>query len=253
MKSKQSGSGFTLIELLVVIAIIALLLSVLLPSLRSAKERAKRAVCVSNLRTLATAWMLYAEDFDDRMVSATTTTPESWVWYRPTAKNPNCWPPDMTREEHVLGIERGLLFKYVQNTEAYRCPTAGRDVGISYVIGASMNGEPWTMAGTIYKKVSQIRQTSGRILFVDEDIPSSGSYAVPYTQSTWWDRPPMMHGTGTTFGFPDLHTEWWGWQDPRTIELARKRQWIAEDQPDNPDLQRVQRGLWGSLGYDCGS
>jgi len=54
-------TGFTLIELLVVIAIIALLLSILMPALNSVKERGRRAVCMSNLRQLALANIMYAQ------------------------------------------------------------------------------------------------------------------------------------------------------------------------------------------------
>ncbi|GAJ23796.1 unnamed protein product, partial [marine sediment metagenome] len=52
--------GFTLVELLVVIAIIALLMAILMPALNRAKEQGKRAVCLSNLRQLTLAWIMYA-------------------------------------------------------------------------------------------------------------------------------------------------------------------------------------------------
>src|SRR5687767_11232093 len=57
-----SGQGFTLVELLVVIGIIALLLTILLPVLSKAKDAANRTACVSNLRQIGLAMMMYVND-----------------------------------------------------------------------------------------------------------------------------------------------------------------------------------------------
>jgi prepilin-type N-terminal cleavage/methylation domain-containing protein len=105
--------GFTLIELLVVIAIIALLLAILMPSLKKVKERAKQTICMTNLRGVGLAIQLYVNDYDDRTA--------------PKHGNRYAWTDPATGRERQPDYNDaywGLAYNdYAKNPKIFSCPT----------------------------------------------------------------------------------------------------------------------------------
>ena len=247
--------GFTLIELLVVIAIIAVLMAILIPTLNRAREQGKRAACLSNLKQLQLAWVMYADDNDGKIVngSASWENPQRneipWVWI------PSRYASSAEAQEE---FESGALYEYCSLPKIFKCPSGVPGEWATYAIVDAMNGHNWggTLPKGVYiKNRSEIRHPSKRIVFIDEGRLSFGSWTVYYDEERWWDPVPIRHGKGTTFSFADTHAEYRKWTDPRTIEIAEKelRAWTGggyhDEHPDNEDLRWVQRGVWGKLGY----
>ena len=104
--------GFTLIEVLVVVAIIALLISILLPSLSQARERARSAVCGSNLKTSGMAVRFYTEANQDGY-------PSSGAW----AGSCSRYLQKVSGKRSVTDDLSGTSTKLIQQTGYYQCPS----------------------------------------------------------------------------------------------------------------------------------
>ena len=125
-QKRRQKAAFTLIELLVVVSIIALLVSILLPSLSRARELAKRAVCVSNAKQLVLAVSLYAADNEEQMPYHCNADPTSnrdpsidYEPYKTYSLHHATIPPG----DLVQGLGR-LYHTYAgDNLEIYSCPS----------------------------------------------------------------------------------------------------------------------------------
>ncbi|MHC4291341.1 MAG: type II secretion system protein, partial [Planctomycetota bacterium] len=177
MTTIRTKKGFTLIELLVVIAIIALLLSILLPGLKRAKEAGMRIMCLSNLRSLTQAVYLYTLDHDGDNPSGHTATDKSWVNHWDDSLgvlrdwNPD-EDPDIT-EEHRIAIRNGVLWPYANDAiDMYRCPTINKGYARSYNMPDSFAydgdgpliaadaGVPQPVQNMLVKNFSQVKNTA---------------------------------------------------------------------------------------------
>jgi prepilin-type N-terminal cleavage/methylation domain-containing protein/prepilin-type processing-associated H-X9-DG protein len=241
----RGTSGFTLIELLVVVSIISLMMSIMLPSLTNARQQGNRVACMSNMRGLTQAWLMYAFEHDDELCSPRT----DW---------------DLLDEGHWVvdgdpipgneiggtadAIRAGALWPHAgQTLDIYRCKSDSSDTLRNYSISMAMNGPGHGIDFKKFRRWHEITQSSGRLVFIDAACSASwidGPFELRWTPNgPHWplsDHQSITarHSNGCNISLADGHCEYWKYRDPRTVSHANGDP-QAHDTVDNPDIERA--------------
>lgn len=239
--ARHSRQGFTLIELLVVVAIIALLISILLPSLSKARAQARTTLCASRVSQLTKAALIYAEDYDGRPPFIGTgdfpddvsdggseniarVNAENWVtrnqWY--VANNPEeDWPAliqgtgDTWMEGYVP--RSGMLFPYTRFDSLYVCPEFQRQGDASktqntFNITRTILARKWWVPQLDPDTPADLAQRSQMLGVMGELLPLSSIF-VPGKLEMMIDEHWKYHVGDCVPEFPRLGGAWMG-SDP---------------------------------------
>jgi len=193
---KSGQRAFTLIELLVVISIIVLLVSILMPSLKQARELARDVACKANMRNMATAFLVFAADHNDHLPGiksyGTLAWQKSWLYGNyPTEAQ---WFPSAPQE--------GTLYKYTGGLAMYRCPAIPAAKVDS---GLGSNGRfdyqsYGLLSGALLGRIPiQARPYLGQAW---NGIPM---FSTPILREQHYDAPPGTPGVYLPPGYPGLN------------------------------------------------
>jgi prepilin-type N-terminal cleavage/methylation domain-containing protein/prepilin-type processing-associated H-X9-DG protein len=204
---RVNHKAFTLIELLVVIAIIAILAAILFPVFAQARAAAKKISCLSNIRQIVLASIMYADDNDDMGPGASNSETGAgitggWMFYTrfPAADDavPAAYIPS-----------QGSIYPYVKNAGIYQCPSdPHRNSGNSYAINSCVTTQAVPVASGL--SLSAFDAPSDMVFFAEEaDVdgdPTTGGTDDGYLL---YPANPLSerHTLASNLGFVDGHAK----------------------------------------------
>jgi prepilin-type N-terminal cleavage/methylation domain-containing protein/prepilin-type processing-associated H-X9-DG protein len=207
--------GFTLIELLVVIAIIAILAAILFPVFAKAREKARQSACMSNVKQLTNAALMYAQDYDETFCKALNMTPAGVLQ--------RYW--------------QELLIPYIANSNSFSmtggtakvlmCPDLKRNGG-NPASNQSLYGYGWNSGttnppsppdgmgqyagdGGPYLRTADVKTPSEVILMGDISINTNNVCYLIWRSVISYI--PSLHNDGANYGFVDGHVKWMSQKD----------------------------------------
>ncbi|MEM1011091.1 MAG: prepilin-type N-terminal cleavage/methylation domain-containing protein [Planctomycetota bacterium] len=224
----KTRKGFTLVELLVVIGIIALLVSILLPTLGKARESARTTKCLSNLRQVGMAFIAYTMDNDSRLPPSYRPHPTLGGQYQNIA-----WPRivdngyiDIDRTETVESISGGP-FNNVRTAEILTCPASptyvDQNVPVARLdaIATEINGS--TVAGRIYRSTGGDRRLAQET-YLDTEPGAGGIFTQYAINGQWgWHTTHNNLHSRTAFALQDMVWPYGlQWGDEKIGRFGRK-------------------------------
>jgi prepilin-type processing-associated H-X9-DG protein len=280
-------TGFTKIDLIVTLACAVFVFANAQIISAGGREKAKKDICLTNLRFLTAAWQVYAEDNSGKIVNAAAPATGGVCPGCPPSSNYAAKSPTSPTDFHYnelpwvgiayqtsfgggytpapecqqrCAIQTGALWKYVKDYEAYSCPTGIKGEMLAYSILDSMNGKyKWngcsgsgdTPKELCLKNLNQVIKPEKKMVFFEEGKASPDSYAVYSGCERWFDPPAVRHDDGTNVSFADGHSAYWKWKSPQTIQLTKDGQYnfTPTTISAKQDLYKIQIACWGKLCY----
>jgi len=246
--SCQDTRGFTLIELLVVISIIALLVSILMPSLQGAKEQAKAVQCLANLRNIATGVATYQADGDGRFfLYASPKFKESG----PQKGDPEFYFYGDVRDDGTVDPTASPFMPYLaNNVNLFACPnlpwgsfvpqTGAISLTTNYGYNASYLTAPASGAsyGFVPRRPDDIPDPakmfvlndSAMCWLPDNEPLQNSAYLAPYSPG-WRATTHFRHNDRTQALCADGHAERFGQEGGVMMIPKHKLGWVGRNMP----------------------